>query len=281
MADVEALSELEPHAPASEPHRLTIRALALSIALLLAVGASSAAFGVGRDAGPAEDQGATVRLAAAGSAATAEDFAMEVTVLNDGKREQFRTEMAIDIETKNMAMAFVFDEVRTEAVVVGGEGFLKLPEQLRGQGTAPWMRMHPSSSSAAEPEPRPTNPLDYFASLGAINGPIERVGTEKVRGEPTTHYRTTIDATLIRKSPSSRVDPESLRNVGYEVWLDDRDRPRRMRETKRTKKPNGDEQETVVVIEAFDYGKPVVVEAPPPDQVREYDAALLGPKPPG
>jgi hypothetical protein len=120
---------------------------------------------------------------------------------------------------------------------------------------------------AALTTPVGENPLDTFARLGKITGPIERVGEERVRGVPTVHFRTTVDASR------GMADAESLRNLLVDVWLDDDDRPLRHRQTMTLDDPGG--TTVVSTMESFDHGKAVAIELPPADQVGDFDTHAI------
>ena len=53
-----------------------------------------------------------------------------------------------------------------------------------------------------------TDPRDVFGLLKAVSGSIEAVGSEKVRGVETSHYRATIDTAKLATARSGRAAPE-------------------------------------------------------------------------
>lgn len=121
-----------------------------------------------------------------------------------------------------------------------------------------------------------------------LDGPseVEELGREDLRGTSTLHYRVTVDASeedvqSAGLSPTFAVSP-----FVYEVWVDDADRMRRMTfqldltastRAMLERHEGGEEGATTlppefsivatVDIEAWDFGIPVDIELPSPDQV--------------
>lgn len=100
-----------------------------------------------------------------------------------------------------------------------------------------------------------SNCLKYLTSVA---DPVTEVGTETVRGVTTTHYRASVN--LARVSPSP--DYERLL-LEVEVWADEDGRTRRYRYS-----PLASPHE-IYVWEFFDFGTPVDLKHPSPDEVRD------------
>ncbi|HEY8523959.1 MAG TPA: LppX_LprAFG lipoprotein [Acidimicrobiales bacterium] len=139
---------------------------------------------------------------------------------------------------------------------------------------------------------RLANPEGILALLGAATGDVETVGEDEVRGEPATHVQTTIDLAAARdQGPDgewpmldalagegdSRID-----TVPVDLWIGEDGLLRRFRvevereAAARTNAPDGppvaaDAVGTIgsLTYEAFDYGEPVDVEVPDPDDVTD------------
>jgi hypothetical protein len=101
----------------------------------------------------------------------------------------------------------------------------------------------------------PTKLLDY---LRQVSKDVTNVGTETVRGVETTHYHATIDL------PGGGSLP-------IDVWIDGQGYAR-----KATLNANVSGSSLGVVFEMYDFGAPVNVEAPPPDQVSDPGSGLGG-----
>ena len=165
------------------------------------------------------------------------------------------------------------DEAVTRSISIDGVGYTAdATDRREGIGPAthdkPWVRSEPGPTAA---------PLE-LTGLGDIshvfdllersgwNG--EQVGDEQVRGESTVHYRYTL-------SDASRDAPRQVQamDLGYpeeqsiDLWADSQWRLRRLTQT-----VTGEDSRFVVGAELFDFGEPVVIEAPPSDQVVADDS---------
>ncbi|HEY4396648.1 MAG TPA: LppX_LprAFG lipoprotein, partial [Acidimicrobiia bacterium] len=114
-----------------------------------------------------------------------------------------------------------------------------------------------------------------------VKGGVKRIGSEKVRGTRTTHYRVTIDADqAVNSAPEARRD--EVRNsigalgskkVPADVWIDSKGRLRKVRlhvaGSSTTSKGS-------VSFEFFDLGAQVSVDAPSADEVIDFQDLLGG-----
>jgi hypothetical protein len=130
-----------------------------------------------------------------------------------------------------------------------------------------------------------TDPRDIFGFLKAVSGPIEAVGSEKIRGVETSHYRATVEtAKLAQLVPAAQrqglggVDQAAkqagLAEIPIDIWIDAEQRVAKLAVDLDAKQPGSDAAvKAALVIELYDYGAPLDVELPPADQV--VDAATL------
>ena len=121
--------------------------------------------------------------------------------------------------------------------------------------------------------------------LKAVSGSIEAVGSEELRGVETSHYRATIDvAKLEQLVPEAQRQSlggldETAKQAGVteiplEIWIDADQQVRKLSIDLDAKQPGSDQAvKGSVVVELYDYGKPLEIELPPADQV--VDAATL------
>jgi hypothetical protein len=131
------------------------------------------------------------------------------------------------------------------------------------------------------------DPAGELALLGAVSGAVRTVGTESVRGVPTTRYAVRID-------PEEPVAAAKLRRLGsvldsgpvvVEVWLDADGRARRVVTSFPLAAPvdphaTGPDATMRVQSDYYAFGVPVRVVAPPPAEVRPY-RLLARSTPPG
>jgi hypothetical protein len=143
-------------------------------------------------------------------------------------------------------------------------GFESVPEGKE------WLKLDPDSVGTSDVVQRdPSSSLD---ALRGATGKITRVGSEKIRGAETTHYRVTLDlANAISNAPEAqrdRVETSVIalgtRSVPADVWIDSKGRVRKLR----LRLKGG----TVVnpgslQFEFFDLGTPVAVTQPDPSTV--------------
>ncbi len=134
-----------------------------------------------------------------------------------------------------------------------------------------------------------TDPRDVFAFLKAVSGSIEAVGSEKIRGVETSHYRATVDtAKLAKLIPAEQrqslggIDQTAaqagLSELPLDVWIDADQRVRKLAIDLDAKQPGTDARvEASLVIELYDYGTSLDLELPPADEV--VDAATLKKRP--
>lgn len=150
-----------------------------------------------------------------------------------------------------------------------------------------WVKVDLNSASGiSQGQSDPCQGVDY---LRGASDKVTRVGTEDVRGTPTTHYRTVADLkTAAAKSPTGRAAIEStIKLLGsstqpLDVWVDAQGRVRRLRYTidlaksKATTSTSDVPGKVTFTLELFDFGVPVQVAIPPADQVADISALSGG-----
>jgi hypothetical protein len=132
-----------------------------------------------------------------------------------------------------------------------------------------------------------TDPRDVLGMLKAVSGSIEAVGTDEIRGVETSHYRASVDVAKLEQfvpaeqrqtlgSFDETAKAAGLSEIPVEVWLDADQRVRKLSLDIEAKQPGTDQSvKASLVVELYDYGKPLEIELPPPDQV--VDASTLKP----
>jgi hypothetical protein len=134
------------------------------------------------------------------------------------------------------------------------------------------------------------DPSQYLAQLRAA-GKVENRGATTVRGVPTTHYHATLSfaklpATLpakeraaARRSLRRIMQLTGTRSVPLDVWLDRRDRVRRLTTSYTSHSPGAPALHTAVTIDMYGFGVPVAVAPPPAAQTRDVTAAAAAVSP--
>jgi hypothetical protein len=184
---------------------------------------------------------------------------------------QWKLEMRLDGTVAYMRVPFLVSELPSGKEWVQ----IDLTAAARMQG----LDLGELQSFAKGSDPRGT--LDYLRS---ISGDVTRLGTEEVRGVPSTHYFAVVDwkKALARSARDAGQPglfdqlafPSSLQNVPVDVWVDAENLMRRMTMDFSFSSPGLSQQaKASLSMELFDYGAPVMVEAPPASAV--VDASSL------
>src|SRR6266536_1885631 len=147
---------------------------------------------------------------------------------------------------------------------------LDLPKELAGQNPlSPGLGPIPDDTGGD-----PTQALSYLKSA---TSKVERVGSEQVRGTPTTRYAVTFDAAKVAAQSPERLQG-FVEDAGLafpkpaDVWIDEQGRLRKIHYAVTLKVPEGMEatatQMTIETTqELFDFGVTVKVTPPPANQV--------------
>lgn len=136
-----------------------------------------------------------------------------------------------------------------------------------------------------------TDPTAALGGLRAVSDDVEEVGTVDVRGESTTHYRGTFDAQaavdaaegLSAEILRGSLGAAELGQVAFDAYLDDQGRLRKLEqviEVPPSEATMGQPVSSRIVVELFEFGTEVAVEAPPAEQVQDgaplLDALRMG-----
>ncbi|MFL6205212.1 MAG: hypothetical protein ACJ739_07645 [Acidimicrobiales bacterium] len=126
-----------------------------------------------------------------------------------------------------------------------------------------------------------TDPTTLLEALRGVGRDPEVVGQEEVRGVPTTHYRAAMSlADALAEVPEAqRAEAEAAfeqlgdldtAEVPVDVWVDGDDLPRRVRMDMGAVLAGlaGGPGRATMTLELFDYGQPVEIQVPTPDDVR-------------
>jgi hypothetical protein len=123
-----------------------------------------------------------------------------------------------------------------------------------------------------------STPTQGLAYLQGLSGAVERVGDDTVHGAHATHYRAFIDyANTVDELPGLTADARArlstLGTVPADIWIDDNNRVVKMQFAVDGSAFGGGHAE--MTMEISDFGAPVDIEPPPPDEVINF-SELLG-----
>jgi hypothetical protein len=185
-------------------------------------------------------------------------------------------------------------------LVIGSTTYLNLPDMPQGQEEPPpgvppipeehhkpWMKLelpkefvgHNPFSPGFGPVPDDSggDPTQVLSYLKSATSKVERVGSEQVRGTPTTRYAATFDAAkLTAQAPEEFQSFADEMGLSFpkpvDVWIDEQGRLRKIHYAMTMKVPKemGAPASTMtneLTMELYDFGVPVDVRPPPADQV--------------
>lgn len=218
-----------------------------------------------------------------------------VTVTGDGAFDYANRQGAF---TLNLPSFGGMQVGQIEAVSTGTTVYEKFPPQLASLlGGKPWVKFDlnqlaqgtgvdfNSISQASSGDP--TQTLQYLKGAGDM---VE-VGREQLRGETVTHYRGTFDMAKAAATAPPEQQPSlqkmaqiyGSQQIPVDVWVDGEQRLRKLSyvvdlgrlnlpaESTGGQRPTGT---FTFTLDLFDFGTPVTVTVPPPDQVTDL-AQLL------
>jgi hypothetical protein len=166
---------------------------------------------------------------------------------------------------------------------IGDTVYMKFPFFTAFLGAeTEWVSMPAEEDSVAEdmtPGAAPNDPGSFLDSFKDVEGRVEVVGTEDVRGISTTHYQIIIDEEWMAEM--SEEDIEDLEEQGFvpgaefplNLWVADDGLVHRMSiTTDASQLEDAEEFESMTMtFDFFDFGESVTIEPPPADQVTDME----------
>jgi hypothetical protein len=171
--------------------------------------------------------------------------------------------------------------VSVTEVIDGTDLYVEVPAAARSAVGKPWVKV---SLAQLEGSPGAQDPTQILSVLNAQSTSVTKVGTEQIGGVGTTHYRAQVD--LTKSAPNAGPAAQRLltqlpaltgsSTLPMDVWIDGTGKPRQLRFSLTLNKPPAGAspaaaqafpETTTVTLGLSDYGTPVHVTVPPPDQV--------------
>ncbi|MEU5223596.1 hypothetical protein AB0G55_13175 [Streptomyces toyocaensis] len=241
---------------------------------------------VGRGSG--QEQGTTAVRAAYDKTAEAESARMTVRMkmAAEGRTVTSDGEGVLDLAGGDSVMTVEAQGERLEQRVVDEVLYQKAPGQ-KTPGGRPWIKidLRKVAEQQGVNNQQIGDPAQTAAYAKAITDKdVTEVGTEKVDGVNTTHYRVSVD--VARLPGGDQMRKQLGPTLPMQVWLDDEGRLRRQQIDMTVKapasasaKPDGGaaprQLEMTTVMEFSDFGTEVDAEAPRADQVTDMTDRVL------
>jgi hypothetical protein len=175
--------------------------------------------------------------------------------------------------------------------VDGTTAYLRIPMLQSLTGDDGWLEATPEDLGAAGSlgvGGGTNDPSQLLETLRGISCDIEDKGTDEVRGVATTRYAVTVDlAKALEQAPAEQREmleaqlkglDTSLADVPVDVWIDGDGLARRLvMDLDAVAAPAmGAGGSATMTIEFFDYGEPVTIEIPSPEDTRPFSQVLGG-----
>lgn len=245
--------------------------------------------------GCSQEASAQERIAQAPAATQEEQSArmsMEMAMTGRQQDVTVTAEGAVDFAGQRMTMTMSMGEELAGAgfgelrmIAEGTTVYMEMPNaQELGLPTA-WVKMDAEDMAGmqdmGELQQMSNDPTKSMQMLRGVSEDVTEVGSEEVRGEPTTHYRATIDLEKARDQAPEEARPFLQQQIDVlgasamptDVWIDEAGRLRRQRVdvdmSKAAEAMPGAPTNMSVTIEIFDFGAPVDAEPPPADEVTD------------
>lgn len=129
------------------------------------------------------------------------------------------------------------------------------------------------------------DPTQLVTLIGALGGPIDDLGVERVRGQNATHYRASVDlsklASPVPEDQRQTLDSQleelrayGLNSVPIDVWVDEDGRVVRMRSTFAVPDGAGGGERVSWDVTFYDFDAPVTIKTPAKRRTAELDEVL-------
>lgn len=264
----------------------------------LVVSALLAACGTGGVNGPpASDADKAVWLKAVTLAAErtlqAKTARMAVELSEGAEKTTAKGEGLYDTSAGRVSLTVVDDAGVKGGIVFDRDiVYVEVPPDQRATipGRKPWLKVDVAMlAGTSDPDLKSlaqTGNVDPTQSLTLIKGmtrDVTRIGTDTLRGVPTTHYRGNIDLHTLLARPTAKLEPHvqaALQQIAADpfpadVWVDRDGRLRKMRYEMPVRGQNAtDKPKRIGTVEFFDFGTNASIAIPNDDEVFDFSRVL-------
>ena len=208
-----------------------------------------------------------------------------------GRSAAFTADGSIDERLRQGTLTMRLGTLDVSEIESGPYIYVRVPQTAGSlaPGTRPWVRADiytfTQALSGSNPIAGDTSSPTQLLQILRSGGPVSVVGTQDVRGVPTTRYHALIDferyaSTLAAgQRPGAQAYASELRRITgssslpVDVWVDGAQRIRRFQTQLRLCTPQGTLTDAIS-MDLYDYGPQPVVTAPAPSQATDITQAL-------
>lgn len=263
---------------------MNLRKPSRALAALFLFGLVAFPFAACSDAARTASAAESVRAATTKSVES-ESVAFEMTITMEGVAGldlDVTSQGAYDIANGQMQMTMDLLGQQVEAVSDGSSVYLKMP--MLGDS---WYSQEVDTSASGAMAAVAEDPTKVLAWLTATGGHVDDLGDDEVRGENARHYRATLDmsAAAAELDGKQREQLEKAMELlgedplDVDLWVNGDGLPVRLEYAMSFANSAVDELQDArmsFVMEYFDWGEPVNVTLPDPDDVESLEGLLGG-----
>lgn len=257
----------------------------------------------GSDSGNSGNSGNTGLVAAniadlnSAVAEKTEDSSAHMTLTGTMAGEEVSGEGDMRFSTENFAMSMnlTTSDGDMTMLLVDKVIYIKMPAGQEIQPGKPWLKIDSEGTDpisklmktlfdqmAKNADPRAA--LEQFSQAGEITATEENV---EVNGENTTHYTITVDVEklvetqtdeALKQAMQEVIENGTMKDFPVELWVNEDGLPARFKLAMPTQNPTtGATENADMTVDYTDWGKEVVVEAPPADETLDAAEAMSAP----
>jgi hypothetical protein len=295
-ASITDMPRLGPARRRSTP--VLVTAMVAAAALILGVIAVTVGGSGTRTHSPTRGGGPATLLAAYNTTVGAESAQLSASLSLGGRLVTVNgiSDLRTDQAVLTVQLPAPFGQIEVQST--GQDYFVHLPSQLEAvAGGKPWVRLNRSDLQALAGSQlgvlglgTTLNFSSVLVWLRGVSGQITTIGTERIYGTPTTHYRAQVDLSRVAATMGADTnDAAGLaqtvgRTLPMDVWIDAQGRLRQLKislDMNRLHASQGVTQPTqgrvpvVLTVDLWNFGVTVHPVPPPANQVRDA-SSLIG-----
>jgi hypothetical protein len=195
---------------------------------------------------------------------------------NNQSADLYTVSGRVDFSTGRISQTQTSPGGELEIIYAAEATYVRLPEPVDGKE---WGRVEGSDAFAASLRPRLLSPFfdpaGYVQTVRDVSSKERDLGPETIRGIELTHLRMILDPEAARKAAPSteREFYRGIKAMRMDLWVGEDGLVHRVMSTW-TGAARDDEVSSSSVMDLFDYGRPVRIDLPAPEQTLEIESVL-------